>query len=426
MFISLLIFSILIPPLGLFCGLFGLVMDRKHWKGYVFCLALTMASIAYCYYPKGDPDIIRYIAHVKQIGRYSLPRAMTIGIHGEANLYTFTFVCWVIAKLGDPQLLPALSVFCVYYVAFYITCKLAEDTHARSRNLIFYLLFIICSLNLYEMINNVRNVCAFALVSFAVFREMYMKKRDILTLVLYVFPLFLHTSAILLVLIRLIVKYTGKIKLVLFLLVSNVMLLIDLAYAIVTRIGSGNIVISLIRNLVVKGYIYFHNTTSDWGRVVSNSLSYKVERVANVALAFIVSYLIFYIAQKKITAKGGGLLALLPWESERLHTNQFVAWNNYCFMLALSTIACLPMIMPEYWRFFSITVICSSLPFLILTEQRKQFVRLRGFLIFAVTPLCFMLMLKFILYSDRKALLLGPFVSSPLLVAGKSLVHLFF
>ena len=103
---------------------------------------------------------------------------------------------------------------------------------------------------------------------------------------------------------------------------------------------------------------------------------------------------------------------------------QFEAWNNYCFLLALATIACLPMVMPEYWRFFSITVVCSALPFMILVENRKHVVRYQGYLIYLVTPLCLLITLRFILHCDRLKLILGPFMSSPLLVLGKGILHL--
>lgn len=408
--------SILCPPLGIIGGLFGVYKDYSKWKCYVFCMALGIASIAYCYIPKGDPDIIRYWEFVEDLKPLSFHKAINTDMHGDEKLYVYTAFAWLCAKIGDIHLLPACSVFIVYYIGFYITCQIGKDYRIKRSTVIVYLVFIMLALDFYAVVNNVRNVCAFTMVSMAVFREAYQKKRDPLTLILYIAPVFIHTSAVLIILIRIAAQFTGKLKVIMFLLVSNIMLIIDLAFSVFTKIGSGNIVIVIIRNMVVKAHFYFHNTTSSWGAEVQRSLSFKIDRYLNVLFAFIICMIILMCKEKH--NKRDSLLRIF-----QLNTNEskgeFI--KNYVFLLALATISCLPMIMPEYWRFYSITVITASLPFLLMANSKYQYKRLLAYSIFIGIPLDGLIVTRFLLYCDRFSLFFKPFISSPIAIIIKNL-----
>ena len=89
---------------------------------------------------------------------------------------------------------------------------------------------------------------------------------------------------------------------------------------------------------------------------------------------------------------------------------------NYGFLLAIMTIACYPMRMPEYWRFFTITVLCCALPFFNIVTSMKQNKRLLAKSVFLISPMCFVITMKFFLYSDLNSLFFKPFISSPLII----------
>ena len=84
------IVSILCPPLGIVGGIIGIYKDYNKWKYYILCIALGMASIAYCYIPKGDPDIVRYWDFVESLKNYSFIKALNTTMHGDGNLYVYT------------------------------------------------------------------------------------------------------------------------------------------------------------------------------------------------------------------------------------------------------------------------------------------------------------------------------------------------
>ena len=409
-----LLITILCPPLGVPLGIINIYNHKPHLKIHALCMAIGVASFAFCYYPKGDPDIIRYWEIFETLKNKTFLQALSQDMHGDEGLYVFTALSWLFIQTGEINLFPAFSVFVVYYVAFYVTCQLGEDLAAKRSVIVLNLFFIMIALNYYAVVNNVRNIFAFSIIILAVFREMYQKKRDLLSLILYLAPVFIHPSAVIIILFRFAAMLTNKYKYLLFILASQIMLIVDFMHNLINRIRSGNIVVVIIRNMINKGYFYFHNTTSEWGQVVTNSLSYKVDRYLNVLFAILIC-IMYYICTSRKKARRKmmdvGYLVILEPNIDRLYLLQ-----NFVFMLALTTIACLPMVMPEYWRFYSATVICCAPLYLVLANSPKQKERLMANSIFVSMPLGFLVSIRFLLYSHLGTLFGKPFISSPLIV----------
>lgn len=414
------IVSILCPPLGIVGGIIGIYKDYNKWKYYILCIALGMASIAYCYIPKGDPDIVRYWDFVESLKNYSFIKALNTTMHGDGNLYVYTAFAWICAQIGDVHLLPACSVFIVYYVGFYITCQVGKDIKAKKTTVIVYIIFIMLALNFYGVVNNVRNICAFALISMAIFREMYQKKYDIWSALLYILPLFIHTSAILLILLRLVVYFSVKIRVILLVWVVNIMMLIDFAFNLFTSIGTNNFVISLIRSMVFKAHFYFHNTTSEWGKIVMNSLSYRIDRYLNITFACIICIFLLWSQKDELMSKYRYRNVIRNVNT--VSKKRLELFNNYVFFMAMATIGCLQMIMPEYWRFYSTTVLTASVPFLIMANSKFRYKRIISYVIFPGVLINSIIVLRFLLYSDRFSLLVMPFFSSPLVITIRNIL----
>ena len=89
----------------------------------------------------------------------------------------------------------------VYGVAFYITCDVAEEYNAQS-TIPAVIAIQGCMLPFFSIISNVRNVTAFSLIVLAVYLDTVKKKRNPVVLILYILPVFIHSSAIILVLLR--------------------------------------------------------------------------------------------------------------------------------------------------------------------------------------------------------------------------------
>ena len=196
--------SVLIPPLGLPLGIVGLYFDRKSWKWYVFCLAYAFGASAYCYETTGTSDITRYFEYIEGIKKVSFSHILDYGKYGAEGeaLYVFNFICWIAGKLNDPHIVPFISVFLVYYLSFRIYCEIGNDYNIKARDMIWGVLFLVMALNFFSLVNNIRNVLAYIIVGYSVYLDCYKKKRNIMVLLLYVLPIFIHSSASVLIIIR--------------------------------------------------------------------------------------------------------------------------------------------------------------------------------------------------------------------------------
>ena len=209
MFIVLATICIMVPPLGIPIGLLGLKFDLRHWKSYIFCLSIAFAIAGYCYNTNGNSDIVRYFAYIQEISEVPFKEVFGYGLYGKQGLFIFNYLCWIVGKLGDPHIIPAISLFVIYYIGLYIACKLGIDYELPENSVILGVVFIILGLNFFSLVNNIRNVLAFVMVGFAVFRDIYLKKRNLPTILLYLMPLFIHRTALLLIAVRLVLFIAG-------------------------------------------------------------------------------------------------------------------------------------------------------------------------------------------------------------------------
>lgn len=403
---TLLSISIILPPIGILAGLYGIYKDYSKWNIYIICIALSIAAIAYCYYPKGDPDLVRYVAYIESLRNAPLSYAMNYGVKGEGNTYVFSFFCWIAAQMDDPHIIPAISAFFVYYIGLYITCKIGFDYEIKTNDIIIYILFILITANMYSVINNIRNVFAFSVVSFAIFRDCYLKKRNWVTWVLYIFPLFVHHAAILIIGLRLLMNVVGRIKMIAFLSMILIKPIINFLYAITVRISSHNVFVNLADNFILKAYLYYNDTSSPWGLFVKNSKSFKFERIIDIFFAVIICLMIFIIDN----SSSEQLLSKII-KGSRLKQIIYLP-----FMLALLTISCATMLTPEYWRFFTVTLMFSAIPVLVLLNYGSDNVRLFSKSVFLIAPLSFIVWIRFLFFSNVATLIFKPFISSPLLI----------
>ena len=407
----ILMLSIAIPPIGIIGGLYGLYKNFQNWRIFVFCIALGIASVAYCYYPKGDPDLVRYIEYITSLRGVSLADALTYGFRGETNTFMFSAFCWLAAQINDPHIIPALSSFFVYFCGMNVACKLSEDLDINRGVTLTYILFILLSLNAYSIFNNVRNIFAFTIISYAFFRDVYLHKRNALTIILYIFPVFIHQSAVLLILVRLVLFIVPKMRKAMLIVVLFLKPIIHIAYGVAIKFSSGNVIISLIKTLIIRAEVYYNDTSSSWGLYIQNILSFKVERVLNIGFTVIIGMLILYLTRKERTGK------------TRIEKKTLVLMD-YSYVLCILTISCWPMLSPTYWRFYSVAVLFSAVVFYTVSKNGNQNSVLLSRAILLVIPFQVLLSVVRLSNSDLTALLLKPFVSSPVIVLGKALFAL--
>lgn len=407
----LILTTLICPPVGLVLSLLCLSRSDRNWRTCIFCIAYALAIFAYCYQPTTDSDLVRYGEIIAQVKNMTFSEAVNSKLYGEGNLYVFMAACWFFGKIGFPNLLQAVSIFVVYFIAGYINYRVATDNDVSYKKSFATLIFLILNSSFYSLTNNVRNVLAFVIIFYAVFRDIYLKKRDVLTIVLYITPCFMHASAILLVMFRLIVSITGKIKWLLLVLIIIMKTLVEYLSTIFSSLGKSNIVLSLIGNMLSKGNRYYNNYDSAWAMTAYNSGSMRLMKMIVVLECVVITVFIF---RRTFLYKSG-----VGQENVAIKSTERLKLIDYLFLVDIMGFACVPMHMPEYWRFLVVIILFNGVV-LLDTEfdvvKNNFFCYLRKCLII-VTPIYFALSIRdLILYSKPLSMVINAFMCNPIII----------
>ena len=145
--------------------------------------------LAYSYMPTTDsPDLVRYFNEVRVCSEMSLKQVLTTQNDGQFIIY---IAYWIIGKLGDVHLLPAISTSIVYGIALYIVCDSAEKYNIE-KIIPYVLLCQLMILPFNSIVSNIRNICAFSMIILASYLNL-IKEKTISAYGFYIFSRVLST-----------------------------------------------------------------------------------------------------------------------------------------------------------------------------------------------------------------------------------------
>lgn len=291
---------LLSAPLSLVCSGAVLYKSPQNFKKCLFLYVFAMSIIVYSCIPNYENDLIRYFQMIEQCKSLPFSQAFTWANDG---LVVKNFVFWIISRLGDSHILPALASAIYYGVSAY----LAVDQYNEGDKIYPIILFQLCTIPFLESLSNVRNVSAFALLILAAYRDMVKKDRGIVTILLYVLPCFVHMSGFVLVAFRLavlVIRRHPVIGLSITLGVpSAVLLLFEPIRAIVSSIG-GNI--GLILNRAVLKSLSTSTNTSEYAQSMLESGYINSGRLVNsIIVLCIVALIVKYVKEMRESNNNG-------------------------------------------------------------------------------------------------------------------------
>lgn len=406
--LMIVILSLCNPVLSFPISIICLSQSLKDWKAHVFSICMFWASMSYCYNPLSATDLTRYFEYTSTLRNMSFIEAVKKVYEGQSFLYAFNAAGWFCETLKDPHLLPAISTFFVYYIVLYITLSICEKESIEPKYALIYILFSFCTIDWYAITNNLRNILAFAIVSLAVYRDMYLRKKTAFTYFLYVLPVSIHPTAILLIVIRIAITAVNKFKYILPVLVLMVNPLVNFLYTV----GRKSIHNYYFDYIVSKMYNYFFDTGSAWGLEVSNSLYYRVNRILYISMMIMMVILILMYDKRR-----KGQKYITGEEKDNLISTSLIRFQKYLLMLCLMSISCMKMLRPEYWRFSAVSIICgSSILIPSIIDNKKILVeKISICWILLLTPMCLVVWLYRLQYIDLQDFIVSILTNSPLL-----------
>lgn len=400
--------SIINPFYGFFAGLIGLYADRKHWKSYIFCITLFFAHLSYCHIPVNN-DLNRYFDYIIELRGKSLSDTLTYKYEG-VNLYVFSFFAWLSNVVHDEHLVPFFSVFIVYYIAFYCTCFVGKHEKIKWKYVCNYVLFQMLTLDWYSITNNVRNVAAFSIIGLAIFRDVYMRRRNLVTIMCYIAPIFLHPTAAFFILVRIIIAFVKTNKTRTILLIGTIMInpIVDFLNRNVSSITSNEMIGFVVR----KAYNYLFDTNSAYGLAVQASMRSWVTRILYLTLAilFLVMFFSLMNNRKENTYK-------------IFFKETAASYQSYIVITALMALACSTMLRPEYWRFTATMIVFGSgVVLLFLDCDKPKIIALIKYPFWGVAVMCFVVWGYQLTWFDFGQQFVDMMLSSPVAVLMKYLL----
>ena len=344
--------SLLTPPATLAFAFYGFKKYPGHWKRFFPLFFLAFATLAYAYNPIGTPDLVRYFEMLDVCSTLTLSEVFR---WFDDGLFVKNVVFWLVAHLKTYHLLPAITTGITYGVICYITCDSAIRLNC-TKHIGLVLLFQIGILPYITIVCNVRNIVAFSLIILAVYRDTVQNRKNIVTLLLYVFPCFVHNTGFILIAFRVVALFsiTAVIVAGVFAVISPV--LIVFAYHNSSFLGSSSAT-RIVRRVITNAYWYMQDTdTSDWARAVAKSGAQHLNRYILMAAAVFLIVLLLWVLLKK-----------------KKEIKEFQTFSVFVLIICVFTLACNIFTIPAYWRFSAASFIASGFILNFVMNNYKRF-----------------------------------------------------
>ena len=367
----LILYPLLLAVLPLNILVFSIYLCNHplQWKKLTGLFAVIVFILAYCYVPKGNPDIIAYYKELDDIKGFSISE---ISMYFQDGLFVEHIYLWLISSIGLYRLEQAITTTIVYFIAYYITFDYYSDNQAIycSHDIKKVFIIQILLLPFFSIVNNVRNICCFSLIMLASYLDLYKRKRSVGVFVLYFLACFFHSTGIVLVALRLVLLLLKKHRIFelvfLFLIVVATLfypIVLELLDTITIEASGG--ILDHIKIFVAKAHWYVDQST-DYYKELSMDVYSTICRV----IAFL-----------------GSSVVLFSFNSNKYHngSKQFVMYLR--LISAFCIAACILFKAPNYWRFFTALII-GFCPFMLnFTHNSKN--RLIIEVLFAFVAICF-------------------------------------
>ncbi|MCI9534774.1 MAG: hypothetical protein HFG53_08185 [Lachnospiraceae bacterium] len=299
MSLVMLLLLMTISPVALISSLFGINYNYSKIKYYLPLLVVALSLIAYQYVPMQSNDLLKYYHTIEIVGEMNLLEAID---YLEDGLLIKNFLFWILGKTGMPQMLPMITAAIVYGVMFYISYDCAKE-YCCQQDLFKILIIQFFSISFFGQLGTVRSCIAYAIVILAVYLDLYKRKRNLITYVIYIIPCFIHITALLLIGIRLLFYISNHIRKIAIIGIMSLSTIELISRSDFSRIfgGYGQLFFAKWDYYVHKG------GTSAWDIYIDHNLGFQVYKYIMLFLILILLYMYFYIKRryKRMYLKSG-------------------------------------------------------------------------------------------------------------------------
>lgn len=255
------ILFIISPILSMPVVLLGLFLEKKHKRYYCFLLSVMIGIICYYIVPKQGMDLTRYYEYLDEIRYLPITEALK-GISSQTEIITNLFF-YAISQLNNNSLVVFFSSIIYYNILFYIIidyCKIKELTNKQINMIIIYAMITIWII---PNILGIRYAIAMVVFLLAIYLDIVKQRKNIIYKLLYIVPIFIHSSTILFLIMRLILLISNrKTKILIIAIIVLISATPDFIFTLTQNLPGANIVESVsksVQNYLIDGKETFEN-----------------------------------------------------------------------------------------------------------------------------------------------------------------------
>lgn len=289
---------LLVPFVGLPIVLFDFIDSSKFRIISLISLSLFFAVMGYYFVPNVGTDLSRYFTnYVDYYRNFSSSIFWKQIILSNPFFIVQDMLFFVSSRFNIDQVLPFFTMFLVYGNGFFIIKWYSMINNLRRSIVLKMVLIFITIAPFSTLVNNIRNILAVSIISLAIFLDMYLKKRNMYVLLLYLIGASVHIAVIPVIVLRFFIGFLFSILHINFKLMAlNLSFLVISTYVIV-KFG-------LIETLLSKANSYLSGgegtELGEWFSAADSSGIQSVNKYsAFVMLLLITITLVLFIINKE-------------------------------------------------------------------------------------------------------------------------------
>ena len=196
----------------IFCVIYPFI-PRKHIRWLFLALVLALSVMAFFAVPEETDDLTSYFSIVSSLRKGGFSRLRQMIEDGNENWDSLP-VCglyfYLISRFPDNGMLPAVTIFLAYGSMFWVLWRAAQRFEVNKWYIFLSSFLILSTYWFYDICSGVRNGLAFTLFCFFAYVELVEKKWKPACWIGYVAMCLLHSSGILMMMVRLALLVSGK------------------------------------------------------------------------------------------------------------------------------------------------------------------------------------------------------------------------
>lgn len=195
-----------------FCVIYPFV-PRKYIKWLFLALVLALSVMAFFVVPEETDDLNNYFSRIASLrkGGFSLLRRMIEdGSEDWDSLPVCGLYFYLISRFPDNGMLPAVTIFLAYGSIFWVLWRAAKRYEVNKWYLFLASVFLLSTYWFYDICSGIRNGLTFTLFCFFAYVELVEKKWRPACWVGYVAMCLMHSSGILMMMVRLALLVSGR------------------------------------------------------------------------------------------------------------------------------------------------------------------------------------------------------------------------